>query len=189
MVSILLNESLASTNPAESLYMAQDIVRLLRRLGVRAMFATHLHELAADVAALHVSTAGESLIVSLVASRMGAGEDGLRRSYKIAPGPPLGRSYARALAAQYGQYQRLAFPASFHGPLCIQLLGCAIRLRPSMSVTVYQYGVRDHGLMHAMRLWEKLMARASRVHSPPMRRGGRVVMLATRSRPLTQART
>ncbi len=25
-----------------------------------------------------------------------------------------------------------------------------------MSVTVYQYGVRDHGLMHAMRLWEKL---------------------------------
>ncbi len=87
MVSILLNESLASTNPAESLYMAQDIVRLLRRLGVRAMFATHLHELAADVAALHVSTAGESLIVSLVASRREAGDAEPRQAYKIAMAP------------------------------------------------------------------------------------------------------
>jgi DNA mismatch repair protein MutS len=99
---ILLNESLASTNPGESLYIAQDIVRILRHLGARAIFATHLHELAADVAALNASTAGDSLIVSLVASRMEAGKDGPRRSYKIAPGPPLGRSYAREIAAQYG---------------------------------------------------------------------------------------
>jgi DNA mismatch repair protein MutS len=99
---ILLNESLASTNPGESLYIAQDIVRILRRLGTRAIFATHLHELAADVAALNASTDGDSHIVSLVASRMGAGEEGSRRSYKIAPGPPLGRSYAREIAAQYG---------------------------------------------------------------------------------------
>ena len=91
-----------STNPGESLYIAQDIVRILRRLGARAIFATHLHELAADVAALNASTAGESRIVSLVASRIEAGGDGPRRSYKIAPGPPLGRSYAREIAAQYG---------------------------------------------------------------------------------------
>jgi len=99
---VLLNESLASTNPGESLYIAQDIVRILRRLGARAIFATHLHELAADVAALNASTAGESRIVSLVASRTEAGDDGPRRSYKIVPGPPLGRSYARETAAQYG---------------------------------------------------------------------------------------
>jgi DNA mismatch repair ATPase MutS len=49
---VLLNESLASTNAGESLYIAQDIVRVLRRLGARAIFATHLHELAADLAAL-----------------------------------------------------------------------------------------------------------------------------------------
>src|SRR5712692_2754193 len=72
---ILLNESLASTNPGESLYIAQDIVRILRRLGARAIFATHLHELAADVAALNASTTGESRIVSLVASRTEAGDD------------------------------------------------------------------------------------------------------------------
>jgi DNA mismatch repair protein MutS len=105
---ILLNESLASTNPGESLYIAQDIVRILRRLGARAIFATHLHELAADVAALNASTDGDSYIVSLVASWMGEGEDGPRRSYKIAPGPPLGRSYAHEIAAQYGiSYEQL----------------------------------------------------------------------------------
>jgi DNA mismatch repair protein MutS len=99
---VLLNESLASTNSGESLYIAQDIVRVLRRLGARAIFAAHLHELAADLAALNASTPGDSLIVSLVASRRETSEESPRRSYKIAPGPPLGRSYAREIAAQYG---------------------------------------------------------------------------------------
>jgi len=106
---VLLNESLASTNPGESLYIAQDIVRILRRLGARVIFATHLHALAADVAALNASTAGDSLIISLVASRTEAGDDGLHCSYKIAPGPSLGRSYAREIAAQYGiSYDQLS---------------------------------------------------------------------------------
>jgi DNA mismatch repair protein MutS len=99
---VLLNESLASTNSGESLYIAQDIVRVLRRLGARAIFATHLHELAADVAALNASTDGDSLIISLVASRRDASEENPCPSYKIASGPPLGRSYAREIAAQYG---------------------------------------------------------------------------------------
>jgi DNA mismatch repair protein MutS len=99
---VLLNESLASTNTGESLYIAQDVVRVLRRLGARAIYATHLHELAADVSALNASTAGDSLIVSLVASRREPADDGPRRSYKIIPGPPLGRSYACEIAAQHG---------------------------------------------------------------------------------------
>jgi DNA mismatch repair protein MutS len=99
---ILLNESLASTSPGESLYIAQDIVRILRRLGTRAIFATHLHELAADVDELNANTAGDSLIISLVASRRDTGEDGRRRSYRVVPGRPMGRSYAREIASQYG---------------------------------------------------------------------------------------
>ena len=89
---ILLNESLASTNPGESLYIAQDIVRILRRLGARAIFATHLHELAADVATLNASTDGDSDIVSLVASRTETetGDDGPLRSYKISLAPRWG---------------------------------------------------------------------------------------------------
>jgi DNA mismatch repair protein MutS len=105
---ILLNESLASTAPGESLYIAQDIVRILRRMGTRAIFATHLHDLAANVAELNASTAGESLIVSLVASRGDGGAAGAWGTYKIVPGYPRGRSYAREIASQYGvSYQQL----------------------------------------------------------------------------------
>jgi DNA mismatch repair protein MutS len=99
---ILLNESLASTNPGESIYIAQDLVRILRRLGTRAVFATHLHDLAADVTALNANTVGDSLIVSLVASRSEESNDGAQRSYKIVPGQPRGRSYAREIASRYG---------------------------------------------------------------------------------------
>ena len=99
---ILLNESLASTNAGESLYIAQDLVRILRRMGTRAIFATHLHELAADVAVLNAQTPGDSQVMSLVASRLEAGADGAQRSYQIAPGQPMGRSYAREIAAKYG---------------------------------------------------------------------------------------
>jgi hypothetical protein len=99
---MLFNESLSSTSAGESLYIAQDVVRILRRMGVRAIFATHLHELAADIARLNRDTNGDSEIVSLVASRIDSGEDGLQRSYKITPGSPMGRSYAREIAAKYG---------------------------------------------------------------------------------------
>jgi DNA mismatch repair ATPase MutS len=99
---ILLNESLASTTPGESVYIAQDIVRILRRMGTRAIFATHLHDLAADVDELNANTAGDSLIISLVASRTDEGDDESQRSYKIAPSRPLGRSYAREIASKYG---------------------------------------------------------------------------------------
>jgi DNA mismatch repair ATPase MutS len=105
---ILLNESLASTSPGESIYLAQDLVRILRRMGARAIFATHLHDLAADVAELNATTVGDSRIISLVASRNEDGMDGTRRSFKVVPGQPLGRSYAREIAAHYGiSYEQL----------------------------------------------------------------------------------
>ena len=105
---ILLNESLASTSPGESVYLAQDISRILRRMGTRAIFATHLHELAAAVPQLNAELDGDSGLVSLVASRLRDGEDGDQRSYKILPGPPMGRSYAREIASKYGiSYEQL----------------------------------------------------------------------------------
>ena len=106
---ILLNESLASTSPGESVYLAQDVSRILRRMGSRAIFATHLHELAAAVPQLNAETDGDSRLVSLVASRLQDGKDGGQRSYKILPGPPMGRSYAREIASKYGiSYEQLA---------------------------------------------------------------------------------
>lgn len=102
----LLNESLASTSAWESLYLAQDLLRILRRVGARAIYATHMHELAANVDQLNAEDAGDSLLISLVASRIedgAAGQDGVAsRSFKVAPGRPLGRSYATELAQRYG---------------------------------------------------------------------------------------
>lgn len=106
---ILLNESLSSTSPGESVYLAQDISRILRRMGSRAVFATHLHELAAAVPRLNAEEDGEGGLVSLVASRLQEGENAQQRSYKILPGPPMGHSYAREIASKYGiSYEQLA---------------------------------------------------------------------------------
>ncbi len=102
---ILLNESLASTSEGESLYVAQDIVRALRILGARAIFATHLHALAERVADINADTPGDSTLISLVAGLARVeGDEGPRakRTYKIEPGPPRGISYARDIASQYG---------------------------------------------------------------------------------------
>ena len=105
---ILLNESLSSTSPGESVYLAQDISRILRRMGTRAVFATHLHELAAAVPQLNAEADGDGGLVSLVASRLQDGEDGDQRSYRVMPGPPMGRSYAREIASKYGiSYEQL----------------------------------------------------------------------------------
>jgi DNA mismatch repair protein MutS len=112
---VLLNETLSGTSAGESLYLGQDMLRLLRLVGARPIFSTHLHELAAGVDELNASEPGDSRVASLVASPItpdeGAAEDPggeVRRSFKIAAGPPLGRSYAREIAMRYGvSYEQL----------------------------------------------------------------------------------
>jgi hypothetical protein len=103
---VLLNESLSTTSPGECLYLARDVVRALRKLGVRAVFATHLHELG-DVDVINQDTPGDSRVASLVAGSEQAvpetgGEPSVRRTFQIKPGPPQGISYARDIARKYG---------------------------------------------------------------------------------------
>ncbi len=113
---ILLNESLSSTSAGESLALARDLVRILSRMGARAIFSTHLHELAAEAGALSEDGETAGRVFSLVASRQGedpasAGEDeaAVRRSFRVEPGPPLGYSLAREIARRYGiSYDQLA---------------------------------------------------------------------------------
>jgi DNA mismatch repair protein MutS len=75
-------------------------------MGTRSVFATHLHELAAEADALNASIKGDSHILSLVASLIEEEdvENGttVTRSYKIVPSPPMQSSRARELARQYG---------------------------------------------------------------------------------------
>ena len=99
---VLLNESLSSTSAGESFYIGQDILRALRLLGVRAIFSTHLHELAAGIDELNQTGPGDSRIVSMVASPLTRRREPGARSFKVVFGPPLGRSYAREIAVRYG---------------------------------------------------------------------------------------
>lgn len=105
---ILLNESLSSTSSRDSLYVARDIVKGIKVLGCRAVYATHLLELAADVERINAETSGDGRLISMVAgvererdeaSRPGAKA---KRTYKVKPGPPNETSFATDIARLYG---------------------------------------------------------------------------------------
>ena len=98
---LLLNESLASTSATESYFLARDVVCCLRMLGARALFVTHLHELAADCESINKEVHGDSRVQSLI-SLVEESDDGVRRTYQVVPAPPRGQSYAREIARQYG---------------------------------------------------------------------------------------
>ncbi len=119
---VLLNESLSSTSFSESLYLAEDLVRILRRIGTRAIYSTHLHELANRVDELNHSVPGEGKIISIVSSPvdtvMGANGAEVSYTYKLERRPPLGQSYAREIAARYGiSYEQLEHVLSERGVL------------------------------------------------------------------------
>jgi DNA mismatch repair ATPase MutS len=97
---ILLNESLTATSARESLELAREVVGALQILGARAVYTTHLYELAAEADAFNARTTGPGRVGSLVA-RPGS-------SFKIEPGPPAGSSHAREVAARFGvSYEQL----------------------------------------------------------------------------------
>jgi DNA mismatch repair ATPase MutS len=103
---VLMNESLSSTSFSESLYLAQDIVRMFRRIGACLIYSTHLHELANRADELNDSVPGDSKVVSIVSSPVGpASQDAKEEiisTYKVEARPPLGQSYAREIARRYG---------------------------------------------------------------------------------------
>ena len=94
---ILLNESLATTNVAEGLYIAKDVVKSMRYLGVRSIFNTHMHELARSIDEINSSVTGDSVVESMV-----TGVENGQRSFKIFIAPPQGVSYAKDIAIKYG---------------------------------------------------------------------------------------
>ncbi len=119
---VLLNESLSNTSFGESLYLAQDIVRILRRVGGRVIYATHLYELANRVEELNAFAPGDSKIISVVSSPVDQGsqasQGAIKRTYKVEVRPPLGQSYAREIAARYGiGYEQLEKALSERGVL------------------------------------------------------------------------
>ncbi len=111
---ILMNESLSSTSHQECLFIATEIMKYLRTIGARALFATHIHELAENIPELNKEP-GLSNMMSLVAGIDESSglevmtEDGIKklqtgskRTYKITRMPPQGRSFALDIARTYG---------------------------------------------------------------------------------------
>ena len=94
---LLLNESLATTNVAEGLYIAKDVVKAMRYLGTRAVFNTHMHDLARNLDKVNSEVEGDSKIESMV-----TGVENGNRSFKVFIAPPQGVSYARDIAEKYG---------------------------------------------------------------------------------------
>lgn len=91
---LLLNESFSTTSFEEGYYIARDVVRILKRLGVRTIYNTHMHKLAREAEALNKEETGDSQIASLVAET----EDG-QRSYRVRGWRlPSGLSYAHDIA-------------------------------------------------------------------------------------------
>lgn len=94
---MLLNESLATTSVTEGLFIAKDVVSAMRYLGARAIFNTHMHDLARSCDEINDSVDGKSRAASLVTGV----HDG-ERSFKVSLLPPQGVSYAKDIALKYG---------------------------------------------------------------------------------------
>ena len=94
---ILLNESLATTNHSEALYIATDVVKGFRLLGCRVVFNTHMHELGKLSDDINNEIEGDSAVVSYITTIV----DG-ERKYKIIKGRSEGNSYANDIAKKHG---------------------------------------------------------------------------------------
>lgn len=94
---VISNESLCSTNAGESLYIAEDLIAILRQIGARAIFATHLHELAKNADKINKKYNGSGKVISMVSQV----KDGVN-TFKIIKSPPMGHSYAQKIAEKYG---------------------------------------------------------------------------------------
>ncbi len=94
---ILLNETFSTTSFEEGYYIAKDCEKAILEKGVRTIYNTHMHKLAADIDEINAASQ-RSKAASLV---MRTGQNG-ERSYKVEIAPPEGMSYASDIAKKYG---------------------------------------------------------------------------------------
>ncbi|MBE6563139.1 MAG: hypothetical protein E7660_05325 [Ruminococcaceae bacterium] len=96
---VLLDESLSSTGSYEASYIASEVLQGFSIVGCRALFSTHLHDLASRLDEINASckNAGGVPVDSLVAD-ITEGE----RSFKVRRASPDGKSYAADIANKYG---------------------------------------------------------------------------------------
>jgi DNA mismatch repair protein MutS len=99
---VLLNETFSSTSSGEAFYLARDILCGLRAVGVRAIYATHLTELAQQLNEIEATVNGDSKLFSLVAGIRLTDDGQTAPTFQITRSLPLGRSYAQEIARHHG---------------------------------------------------------------------------------------
>lgn len=97
---LLLNESIQSTTPTECVYIATELTKIFRCVGVRGVYATHLLELARSLDTLNETVEGDTKLVSLITT-VDTSDDN-RRLYRIKREAPQEFGYARTIYEKFG---------------------------------------------------------------------------------------
>jgi DNA mismatch repair protein MutS len=111
---VLLNESLSSTGKDDSLAICTDFIKILSELGVKSVFATHLHPLAFGWEERNLCASVKSKVDSWTAGVETEQINGVKNhkaTYKIEKGLPDGESYADEIVRRYG----LSYNPTGHG--------------------------------------------------------------------------
>lgn len=93
---VLMNETYSSTSAIDALYMAKDLVHILKHKGVPVIYNTHLHELARMTDEMN-EWDGEGKVVSLTMEIV----DNVN-TYRVLRREPDSSSFARNIAMKYG---------------------------------------------------------------------------------------
>jgi len=96
---ILLDESFSSTGSYEASYIASEVLTGFSIIGCRCLFATHLHELSAQLDEINRKCAAQG---GVPIDTLVAGIHGSERSFEIIRAKPDGKSYARDIADKFG---------------------------------------------------------------------------------------
>lgn len=97
---LLLNESIQSTTPTECVYIATELTKIFRCVGVRGVYATHLLELAKSLDKLNAEVDGDTKLVSIVTTVDTTADN--RRLYRIERAEPQEFGYARTIYEKFG---------------------------------------------------------------------------------------
>ncbi|MCQ2467375.1 MAG: hypothetical protein MJ166_07665 [Clostridia bacterium] len=94
---VLLNETYSSTSAEDGLYLARDLVHILKYKDIPCIFNTHIHELARNVNQMNEEFDGPGKIVSLSMEIQNN-----VNTYRILRKEPDHNSYAHNIALKYG---------------------------------------------------------------------------------------
>ncbi len=97
---LLLNESIQSTTPTECVYIATELTKIFRCVGVRGIYATHLLELAKSLDRLNEEVEGDTKLVSIVTTVDRTADN--KRLYRIERAAPQEFGYARTIYEKFG---------------------------------------------------------------------------------------